>query len=149
MIHIKKATLADIPQLARLFDAYRVFYHKNSDIEGAESFLRERLEAGESEIFVAEQKEVLLGFVQLYPIFSSTQMKRLWLLNDLFVSPEHRKKRISIALIERAKELCQETAACGLLLETAKSNHVGNQLYPKTGFVVDNDHHYYYWEKVD
>ncbi len=73
-------------------------------------------------------------------------MKKLWLLNDLFVDKKFRSKGISVLLIEAAKELCIKTEACGLILETAKSNLIGNNLYPRTGFELDVDHHYYSWE---
>ena len=144
---IRKASIDDIPQLAALFDAYRVFYEKTSDVKQAIIFLSERIQKNESVIFVAENEEKqLTGFVQLYPLFSSTRMKRYWLLNDLFVAPEQRSKGISVALIDAAKELCQTTGSCGMMLETAKSNVIGNNLYPKTGFVLDTAHHYYTWE---
>jgi GNAT superfamily N-acetyltransferase len=146
-MNIRRASIDDIPQLATLFDAYRVFYEKTSDVEQAIIFLSERIQKNESVIFVAENEEKqLTGFVQLYPLFSSTRMKRYWLLNDLFVAPEQRSKGISVALIDAAKELCQTTGSCGMMLETAKSNVIGNNLYPKTGFVLDTAHHYYTWE---
>jgi GNAT superfamily N-acetyltransferase len=143
---IRQATLRDVPQLSVLFDAYRVFYDKISELQQAEIFLSERIKHNESEIFVAENGEkILTGFVQLYPIFSSTRMKKLWLLNDLFVDEKHRSKGISIALIDAAKELCKTSGGCGMILETAKTNTIGNQLYPKTGFELDEEHHYYSW----
>ncbi|WP_449401201.1 N-acetyltransferase family protein [Chryseobacterium wanjuense] len=90
----RKANIQDLQQLAELFDQYRVFYHKESDIPAAESFLKERIENKDSEIFVAESDGKLVGFVQLYPLFSSTRMKRYWLLNDLYVNENHRGKVI-------------------------------------------------------
>lgn len=144
---IRKATLNDIEQLSILFDLYRIFYEKASDIENAKIFLTDRLSNNESEVFVAENDDkILVGFVQLYPLFSSTRMKRFWLLNDLFVKKEERNKGISIALIEAAKNLCIEKNSCGMMLETAKSNIVGNNLYPKTGFDLDKEHNYYTWD---
>jgi ribosomal protein S18 acetylase RimI-like enzyme len=143
----RKASLTDIEHVSRLFDAYRIFYKKESDIQGAKKFLLERVENKESEIFVAENdNNQLVGFVQLYPIFSSTRMKRLWLLNDLYVNENYRGQGISVLLIDAAKKLCKESNACGLVLETAKSNEVGNKLYPKTGFSLDLDHNYYSWD---
>lgn len=143
----RKASLPDLPHLASLFDAYRVFYQKPSDLPGALTFLRERMERKESEIFIAANPAgELTGFVQLYPLFSSTRMQRMWLLNDLFVDPGHRGQGYSVALIDAAKNLCRETGACGLMLETAKSNLIGNALYPRTGFVLDQEHHFYTWE---
>lgn len=76
MKNTRKATFEDVNQLAELFDQYRVFYHKESDIPAAEHFLRDRIENKDSEIFVAEEDGKLTGFVQLYPIFSSTRMQR-------------------------------------------------------------------------
>lgn len=142
---IRKGTINDIDELVLLFDDYRVFYEMPSDIESARTFISNRISQNESEIFVAEFENKLVGFVQLYPLFSSTRMKKLWLLNDLFVNPNYRNKGISIALIEEAKKLCINTKACGMMLETAKSNIVGNNLYPKTGFELDKDHNYYEW----
>lgn len=144
---IRKATPEDLLPLAILFDAYRVFYEMDSDIVAAEKFLAERIAANESEIFVAaDSLNNLIGFVQLYPVFSSTRMKRLWLLNDLYVEPAQRGQGISKKLIQRAKELCIETKSCGMILETAKKNVVGNNLYPATGFQLDGNHNYYFWE---
>jgi ribosomal protein S18 acetylase RimI-like enzyme len=144
---ISEAKLNDIPNLVWLFDAYRVFYQKPSDKIMATTFLTERLEKQESVIFVAEnQIQELVGFVQLYPLFSSTKMKKLWLLNDLYVAENQRGKGISIALIDACKQHCITTEACGLLLETAKTNIIGNNLYPKTGFELDENHNYYSWD---
>ena len=142
----RTATINDLEQLATLFDNYRVFYKKPSDTIQSRLFLKERIQKNESEIYVAEnEKQALVGFVQLYPIFSSTRLKRLWLLNDLYVLPNFRSQGISIELINKAKELCVTTNACGLQLETAKTNLIGNQLYPKTGFVLEEDTHFYAW----
>lgn len=143
---IKKATVEDIPELALLFDGYRIYYKKESDIPAAIAFLKARIEQQESEIFIAYNDfGEMAGFVQLYPLFSSTRMKRLWLLNDLFVHPDFRGVGISIKLIDRAKELCRATNACALILETEKSNVIGNQLYPRTDFELDREHNYYEW----
>lgn len=145
MKNTKKATIQDLPQLAELFDQYRVFYHKESDIPASESFLKERIEKADSEIFVAENDGKLVGFVQLYPLFSSTRMKRYWLLNDLFVNENYRGKGFSKELIEESKDLAKSTDACGVLLETGKSNDVGNKLYPSCGFEIYNKVNFYEW----
>lgn len=145
MNNTRKATIQDLSQLAKLFDQYRVFYHKESDILSAENFLKERIEKQDSEIYVAESEGVLVGFVQLYPLFSSTRMKKYWLLNDLFVNVNHRGKGFSKELIEAAKEVCKSSDACGILLETGKSNDIGNQLYPSCGFELYDEVNFYEW----
>ncbi|MCX8491422.1 MAG: GNAT family N-acetyltransferase [Cyclobacteriaceae bacterium] len=147
MIRIEQATNDHLDRLAALFNQYRVFYEKQSDVKSAKEFLRERIEAKESVIFVSfNSANVMIGFTQLYPLFSSTRMKRLWLLNDLFVDVAFRGKGFSIELIEKAKEHCRQTGGCGLILETAKSNTIGNKLYPRAGFQLDRDHHFYSWD---
>ena len=143
---IRKANLQDLAQLSQLFDEYRTFYHKSSDRSAAQQFLSERLENNDSEIFVAEEGGQLVGFTQLYPLFSSTRMKRYWLLNDLYVNPNFRGKGFSKALIERAKQLCRESDSCGMYLETGKDNQIGNQLYPGAGFKKYNEVNFYEWE---
>jgi GNAT superfamily N-acetyltransferase len=142
---IRRATIYDLLPLALLFDQYRVFYRKNSNKNAAEVFLKARIENDESVIFVHLENGILTGFVQLYPLYSSTNMKKLWLLNDLYVNDKHRGKGISKKLINAAKDLCKETDAVGLMLETEKSNIIGNQLYPNVDFLKDEDHNYYFW----
>ncbi len=144
---IRKVELSDLRSLVVLFDQYRIFYKKEPDWEAAQSFLKERIEKKDSVIFAAfDENQQMTGFTQLYPLFSSTRMKRFWLLNDLFVDPNYRRQGISVALIEKAKELCRDSGACGMMLETAKSNVEGNNLYPKAGFQLDTAHNYYEWE---
>ncbi len=147
MITTRQAAVHDLDKLATLFDLYRVFYKKDSDKESVKEFLKDRIENNESVIFIAEDEDkTLSGFVQLYPLFSSTRMQRLWLLNDLYVLASSRGKGISVLLIDKAKEHCKLSKGCGLMLETAKSNVIGNQLYPRTSFELDTDHNYYFWE---
>lgn len=147
---IREAKITDLEELSSLFDAYRIFYRKDSDIHAAKEFLAERLKNQDAEIFVCETDEQhLAGFVQLYPLFSSTRMKKMWLLNDLYVNPAFRSKGISIRLIERAKKLVLDSSACALFLETEKSNQIGNNLYPKTGFALNEGSNFYEWNKVD
>lgn len=142
----RKAQENDVHAITTLFDSYRVFYRKESDIQSAKEFILERINNHDSEIFVAEDSDKkLVGFVQLYPLFSSTRMQKLWLLNDLFVDPDARSKGVSIGLIERAKQLVKETNACAMFLETEKSNVIGNNLYPKTGFELNQGSNFYEW----
>jgi GNAT superfamily N-acetyltransferase len=146
-MQITKAELKDLDGLAELFEAYRIFYQKKPAAEESKKFLHDRIVANESVIFMATNASgKMVGFTQLYPIFSSTRMRRKWLLNDLFVHESYRGQGISKALIERAKQLCKETDAAGLMLETAKTNVVGNRLYSATGFVLEDACHFYNWE---
>ena len=64
---------------------------------------------------------------------------------SIYVSENHRGKGHSKALIESAKELCIATNACGILLETDKTNEIGNQLYPSCGFEQYTHANFYEW----
>ena len=143
---IREAKQEDLKELSLLFDAYRVFYRQTSNSDGATNFIRDRLTSQGSKIFVAADEHKLFGFVQLYPQFSSTRLKRTWLLNDLFVSPESRRQQLGVRLIERAKVLAFATNSVGLMLETEKTNTIGNKLCPKEDFILDKLHNFYYWE---
>ena len=144
-MQVREAKLSDLENLSDLFNSYRMFYGKKSDLNVAEEFLRSRIENKDSKIFVCDLNNELSGFVQLYPIFSSTRVSKYWLLNDLFVDIKKRGKGYSKLLIERSKELVIESKACGMMLETEKSNDIGNMLYPSTGFKKNELCNFYEW----
>ena len=144
-MQVREAKLSDLENLSDLFNSYRMFYGKKSDLKVANEFLRSRIENKDSKIFVCDLNNELSGFVQLYPIFSSTRVSKYWLLNDLFVDIKKRGKGYSKLLIERSKELVIESNACGMMLETEKSNDIGNMLYPSTGFKKNDLCNFYEW----
>lgn len=137
-LKIIPAQLVHLELLAPLFDAYRIFYNQPSDIESARQFLEARLRAGDSVIFLA-LLDGPVGFTQLYPSFSSVSLKRLWLLNDLFVAPEVRRKAVASALLLRAQQHARETGAKGLTLQTAHHNHAAQTLYEGHGWKKDTE----------
>ena len=144
-MRVREAKLSDLKNLSVLFNSYRMFYGKKFDLEVAEEFLRSRIEKKDSKIFVCDFNNELSGFVQLYPLFSSTRVSKYWLLNDLYVDVNKRGKGFSKFLIERSKELVIESKACGMMLETEKSNDIGNKLYPSTGFKKNELSNFYEW----
>ncbi len=144
-MQVREAKLSDLENLSDLFNSYRMFYGKKSDLKVAEKFLRSRIENKDSKIFVCDINNELSGFVQLYPIFSSTRVSKYWLLNDLFVDNKKRGNGYSKLLIEKSKELVIESKACGMMLETEKSNDIGNMLYPSTGFKKNELCNFYEW----
>lgn len=142
-ISITRAGNADIENVAELFDGYRQFYRKPSDLKGAHAFITERLTQNDSVIFLAKQGNVAVGLVQLYPIFTSVRMGKLWLLNDLFVSKTARKNGIGKLLMETAIDFSEKSGAKGLMLQTEISNVNAQALYENLGFVKDTECYYY------
>ena len=148
MSKILKATIDNLEELSLLFDLYRQFYRQPSNIPEAKRFLNERIVNKESVIYISKEDDGnFSGFVQLYPIFTSVGLKRLWLLNDLYVKKEYRKKGIARNLIDRCKNLTLETKASGLLLETSKNNLEGNVLYHTEGFILVDESNFYFWKQ--
>ena len=141
---IRRAAMPDLPRTAELFDAYRQFYGQAPDPDGARTFLRERLQFGDSVLLIAERERRFLGFVQLFPSFSSTLMGRLWILNDLFVAPSHRRAGVGRALLTAAEDFARATVAKGLVLATQKTNTTAKALYKACGWKLDEvfDHYH-------
>jgi GNAT superfamily N-acetyltransferase len=136
-----RAAAKDVPLLAPLFDAYRVFYGRSSDLKLAENFLSDRLNADESVIFYCRQlsSDSPVGFTQLYPSFSSVSVGRIWILNDLFVSPEVRRLGVGRVLIQAAHDHARDTGALRVVLSTAHTNKTAQMLYESVGYIQDTE----------
>lgn len=144
MVVTREANLSDLVQVATLFDQYRIFYRKDSDMAGARNFLKARMEGQESTIIVACLEDRIVGFTQLFPIFSSTRMGPIYLLNDLFVHKDYRKHGIGQALIERVQLTCMQENKLGFMLETESDNTIAQGLYEKMG-LIRNRNFFYEW----
>lgn len=136
-VKVRQAGLADAETIAPLFDAYRQFYRQTPDLPLARAFIQERLALQESVILLAEDAQGgLLGFTQLYPSFSSVSARRIWVLNDLFVSPDARGHGVGKALLEAAREHAVAAGAKRIVLSTAHDNPA-QKLYESTGYRRD------------
>ena len=136
---IRKATIEDVAIVAKMFDAYRMFYQQPSDIKGATEFITERLQKNESVVLIALINDHAMGFTQLFPIFTSVGMQRTWLLNDLYIEPAARGKGVATALLEAAKEHGRSTNSKWLMLQTGATNVAAQALYEKNGWRKEKD----------
>ena len=140
---IYQATIEDLDGVSNLFNFYRMFYNQESDLEGAKTYIKQRIEKEESVIFVVKDERNYLGFTQLYPTFSSISMKRAWILNDLYVDVQARKQGVGEMLLHKAKEFAIETGAKSLSLSTAPDNYSAQKLYEKNGYEKDATFYHY------
>jgi len=138
-MEIRKASVEDAAIVALLFDSYRSFYKQAPDVDAAFNFIKERLQQNESVIFIAFIKDNAVGFIQLYPIFTSVGMKRAWLLNDLYIHVSSRGKGVATALLDAAKEFAKNTGSKWLMLQTASDNYTAQALYKKNGWKKETD----------
>ena len=139
-LQIRRAGEADLATVAPLFDAYRQFYGQAADGLRAEAFLRDRLANQDSVVLLATDAHsgAGLGFVQLYPSFSSVAVQRIWILNDLFVTPTARQQGVGRALLDAARDHAVATGAKRLVLSTAANNREARALYESYGYLRDD-----------
>ena len=142
-IIIIKAHIDHLEDLVPLFDGYRVFYKQSSDKEGARHFLLERFKNKDAVIFIAYINDKAIGFTQIYPLLSSVSMQPIYLLNDLFVDGNYRRKGLGEALINKAKQLCVSENNKGLAIQTTFDNPA-QHLYEKLGFEKETDLHFFW-----
>ena len=134
---ISRAGPADLDALALLFDAYRQFYGQPSDVPRARDWLRSRLRVGESVVLLAKREGTTVGFVQLYPMFSSVRTAKTWILNDLYVEAGARRGGVARALLDAAAKFARDDGAAGISLETTQDNAAARALYRAAGWNED------------
>ncbi len=135
--------------LSQLFDRYRQFYGKPSNLALAEGFVRARLEAQDTRFFMActsneDNNGQAAGFTQLFPSFSSVAGTRILILNDLYVEPALRGQGIGRALMRTASDYARDTGFAGIKLETQVTNKVGQGLYESEGYERLNGFYQYF-----
>lgn len=135
---VRLAKVADVDRVAPLFDAYRQFYGLPSDLPLATQYLADRLLRDESVVLLAHAPDgAALGFVQMYPTFSSLRAARTYVLYDLFVAPSARQHGVGRCLMQAAAEEARRREAVSLVLSTARSNRAAQRLYESLGWVRD------------
>lgn len=142
------ATLDDLDAIAPLFADYRAFYAQAHDVGIAREFLRDRLANGESTVILAFDADdarhdapigTLLGFTQLYPMFSSVRVARVYVLNDLYVTAHARRRGVGEALLHAAAAFGRSRGAIRLELETTPDNLSAQSLYRAQGWALYQD----------
>ncbi len=143
-IKVRQAVLADLEVLTSLLDDYRRFYGRASDKEAARAFLQARFEHGQSVVFLAHDDATPVGFTQLYPSFSSASLARVFILNDLFVVPTHRRVGVGTLLLGAAAGYARAMGAVRLSLNTDVGNTTAQALYEAKGWKRDQEYFAYH-----
>lgn len=133
---IRKATQTDQEQLSKLMYDYIVHFYKakepkEEDIKSLITFLLEQPDRGQQ--FVAEENGDLVGFASLYFTFSTLRVQKQAILNDLYVAPKARGKKLGESLFTTCIEFVRENDFCSMTWETGKDNLVAQKLYDKMG----------------
>jgi ribosomal protein S18 acetylase RimI-like enzyme len=143
MVEIRRAGPSDVEAIAPLFDAYRQFYGRASDVSLARRFLTDRLTNEESVVLVAREGSSPCGFTQLYPLFSSLRCRPVWVLSDLFVAPARRRGGVGRRLMEAAHAFALAQGAAAIELDTAHTNTAARALYESLGYQHDLEFRHY------
>lgn len=143
-VAVRQATILDLDLLAPLFDAYRQFYRKPSDLDLSRQFLLERFQHNQSIVLLAvRQDHSAVGFTQLFPSFSSVSAARILILNDLFVGPKARRMRVGSLLLSAAASFGRAVGAVRLTLSTEVTNEAAQALYETEGWTRQTDFYAY------
>ncbi len=142
-ITVRQAALSDIDALVPLFDSYRQFYGRPADSNAAREFLSARLDQSESVVFIAHDSDSPVGFCQLYPSFLSVSLARIFILNDLFVHEQGRRKGVGSLLMAAAVQYAKTMNAVRLSLSTGIINNTAQALYQAAGWKRDEQFLYY------
>jgi ribosomal protein S18 acetylase RimI-like enzyme len=137
---VRRASTADATLVAPLFDAYRRFYGLGSDLDLSQRYISERVERNESVVLLAAaSRGDALGFVQMYPTFSSLRAAQVFVLYDLYVAGEARRLGVARALMRAAVDEARAAGAVALTLQTARTNLAAQRLYESLGWRRDED----------
>ncbi len=135
-VTIREMEPLDVPSVGELFHAYRRFYEIDSQPRDCVEFISQRAVHRDSVIFVAcRPGGTPMAFVQMYPLFSEVTLKRIWLLNDLYVNESERKNGVARRLMERCTAFVRESGGSEITLATAPTNLAAQSLYQKLGYV--------------
>ncbi|BCD86470.1 N-acetyltransferase [Pseudomonas solani] len=141
-MRIVQATLEHLDLLNPLFVKYREFYGELPFPDSSRKFLEKRLRRKESVIYLAladDDDTKILGFCQLYPSFSSLSLKRVWILNDIYVAEDARRQLVADRLLQTAKKMAKETNAVRMRVSTSAGNEVAKKVYESIGFREDSE----------
>ena len=138
-MRIVQATLEHLDLLTPMFIKYREFFGELALPDSSRKFLENRLKRKESVIYMAlaDEEDRLLGYCQLYPSFSSLSLKRVWILNDMYVAEDARRQLVADRLLQTAKKMAKDTNAIRLRVATSQNNLAAQKTYESIGFRED------------
>jgi len=134
--HVRDEHFEDV---ARLYHLYREYFARDaaSDAAFSAAFLRERIAKSECVIFVAVADGQAVGFINLYPLWSSWYCRRIWFVSDLYVDEAARGRGAAAQLVERAKAFARDSGASSMMVELPKHEPHLYKFYENLGFKQD------------
>jgi GNAT superfamily N-acetyltransferase len=145
-VKIATAGEPDLPDLLPLMRGYCDFYRvapSDEDLLGLARALIADPEKDGVQLIARDDDARAVGFATVYWSWSTTRAARIGVMNDLFVAPEARGRRVGEELIERCRDLARERGCASLEWQTAPDNRSGQALYERIGAVREQwvDYH--------
>lgn len=138
-----RATPADLPAIAALFDDYRAFYGMPHEPARATRFLEQNLASGRALLFACRSGDELAGFAQVYPTWCSLEMAPVFILHDVFTAAHRRARGVATALLAAVTREAVQHGAIRVDLMTATGNRTAQRLYESLGWVRESAFHAY------
>ena len=143
-LQIKIAQPDDFEKIGEVFNLYRQFYEKESNIEACQNYIHERLINNEAQIFYIENEKECMGITQLYTTFDSLELSKKIILYDLYVRSEYRNKGIGRMLMNAAKSFAERKGVTSIELSTSINNKNAQSLYESLDYQRDTEFYDYY-----
>jgi len=138
-MRIIQASLEHLDQLTPMFVDYREFYNAMPQQEDSKAFLSERLNKKEAIILLAFENDAPLGFCLVYPSFSSVLLRPIWILNDMYVTEESRRKQVANKLLQAVAKQARESNVVRLRVSIHASNEIAQRMYESANFLEDQN----------
>lgn len=134
-ITIQPVAVTDLPLLLPLVRAYCDFYEVSPRDDRLVALSRALIDDPSEGVQLLARDETgdPLGFATVYWTWQTLDAARIGVMNDLYVVPEARGRRVGARLIEHCRGLCRKRGATKLVWETAPDNATAQRLYDATG----------------
>lgn len=136
-MRIIPASLEHLDHLLPMFIRYRELYGAMPQLEASKDFLVERLNNKETIILMAFENDTAVGFCLVYPSFSSVSLRPIWIINDMYVAEEARRKNVANQLLRAIVEQARDNNVVRLRVSILISNDIGQRLYESADFLED------------
>ena len=143
-IKIRKATIKDlngiwvlVKKLINFFHELDNCYKSFSQRRSVEAFLRKTFKDKNTEIFIAEDNNIIVGYIMVnvskaQQMYSFNKLGSIW---DVYVEKEYRKKGITKQLLRESLKWFRLKKVKNINLSVDSKNLVGVKVWKKLGFL--------------
>jgi GNAT superfamily N-acetyltransferase len=134
-VRIEKATEADVPLVLSFIRKLAEYERKSHTVSATQAGLREALFGARPiiEVLIAFSGEEPVGFALYFMTFSTFRGQPGLFLEDLFVEPAHRGKKIGTALLAALANIARERGCIRLEWWVLKWNQPAIGFYERLG----------------